>query len=106
MTKIALCALALSCALMPLAAGADTSPLVNRVIVQQALQQQLQNQLNTQAVQLQAQQELSRATVQSGLEQQMQQLQYLELQQQLNLIRLQDSAVRSSHSHKIRHHSH
>jgi hypothetical protein len=89
--------------LAPLAARADTSPLVNRVIVQQALQQQLQNQLNTQATQLQAQQDLSRATLQAQMQQDLLQLQYLELQQQLNLMKIQTRAV-SPRAHKPHRH--
>jgi opacity protein-like surface antigen len=89
--------------LAPLAAQADTSPLVNRVIVQQALQQQMQNQLNLQASQLQAQQDFTRAALQAQMQQEILQLQYLQLQQQLNLVRIQTRSL-SSHARKSRHH--
>jgi hypothetical protein len=103
MKKIATGAfLAVAAFALPLAASADTSPLVNRVIVQQALQQQMQNQLNTQTVQLQAQQDLARATVQAQLQQELLQLQYLQLQQQLNLMNIQLRA-RTTQTHKTRH---
>jgi hypothetical protein len=106
MMKIVLStALAVSAAVLPLAASADTSPLVNRVIVQQGLQQQMQNQLNVQSSQLQAEQDLSRANLQAQLQQQMLELQNLQLQQQINLIKLQQRA-RSSKFHKAPHHSH
>ena len=80
---------------LPLSAYADTSPLVNRVIVNQALQQQMQNQLDTQQAQLQAQQEQMRANLQSQLQQNTMTLQCLLLQQQLDLLKLQQR----SHKH-------
>lgn len=86
---------------------ADTSPLVNRVIVNQALQQQMQNQLNTQQIQLQSQQDITRASLQTELQQQSLQLQYLLLQQQLELLRIERRAhmhVHSPGSHRSRTH--
>ena len=80
---------------LPLSAYADTSPLVNRVIVNQALQQQMQNQLDTQQAQLQTQQEQMRANLQSQLQQNTMTLQCLLLQQQLDLLKLQQR----SHKH-------
>ncbi len=79
--------------LLPVAVRADVSPRVNRVIVTQALQQQMQNQLNTQAVRLESQQNLSRANLQAQMQQQLLQTQYLELQQQLNLMKIEMRAV-------------
>jgi hypothetical protein len=100
MTKLApFAALTVAAIALPSLSRADTSPLVNRVIVQQALQQQMQTQLNTQAVQLQTQQDVTRAAIQGDLQQQILQLQYLELQQQLNLMKLQVHA-RALHSSK------
>lgn len=77
---------------LPLSASADTSPLVNRVIVNQALQQQMQNQLDAQQAQLRAQQEQMRANLQSQMQQNAMTLQYLLLQQQLELLKLQQRA--------------
>ncbi len=91
--------------LAPLAASAQTSPLINQIQVQNALQQQMQNQLNTQAMQLQQQQNTSSSALQSQLQQQQLQLQYQELQQQLNLQRIQQRA-HSSNPHKPPRHSH
>lgn len=82
-------ALALLAALSSTAAYADTGPLVNRVIVNQALEQQLQNQLNVQQIQLQTQQDLMRANLQTQLQQQSMQLQYILLEQQLELLKIQ-----------------
>jgi hypothetical protein len=103
-----LLAAVLFCAIaaLPLAAPADTSPLANRIIVNQALQQQMQNQLNTQQTQLQTQQDITRANLQNQLQQENLQLQYNLLQTQLELLRLQQhthmrSAV--SHPRHIRH---
>jgi vacuolar-type H+-ATPase catalytic subunit A/Vma1 len=98
--------LAGACAALPLTASADTSPLVNRVIVDQALQQQMQNQLNTQQTQLQTQRDLMRANLQSQMQQQQLQMQYLLLQQQIELLKIQQRArAHSSVSHR-RHHGH
>ncbi|HET6896619.1 MAG TPA: hypothetical protein VFH72_14640 [Candidatus Baltobacteraceae bacterium] len=85
--------LAAAFAALPLAASADTSPLVNRVIVDQALQQQMQNQLNTQQTQLQTQRDLTRANLQSQMQQQQLQMQYLLLQQQIELLKIQQRAT-------------
>ena len=75
-------------ALFPVQTLADTHPAVNRVIVQQSLQNQMQNQLNTQQTQLQTQQDAARASIQYQTQQQMLQLQYLLLQQQLEVMHL------------------
>lgn len=84
----------------PLTALADTSPLVNRVIVDQALQQQMQNQLNVQQMQLQTQQDLTRTNLQAQMQQQSLQMQFLLLQQQMELLKIQQPAHRrSSFSH-------
>ena len=104
LAAVAACALAA----VPLAAAADTSPLVNRVIVDQALQQQMQNQLNTQQTQLQTQQDITRANLQGQMQQQQIQMQYLLLQQQIELLKIQQRArlhAQSSRSHH-RHHGH
>lgn len=79
---------------LPLTAAADTHSSVNRVIVQQSLQQQMQNRLDVQQTQLQTQQDAMRASVQLQTQQQILQLQYLLLQQQLRL------SAPSSKSHK------
>lgn len=98
-------ALALLAFAAPVVASADTSPLVNRVIVNQTLQQQLQNQLNLQANQLQNAQDLTRANLQLQLQNQQQLMQFLELQQEINLLNARQRAV-SSKSHKPPHSSH
>jgi hypothetical protein len=94
-------------AALPFCASADTSPLVNRVIVSNALQQQLQNQLNVQQLNLQQQQELLHSNLQNQMQQNAASMQYLLLQQQLFLLRLeqiQERALqRSSRSHKTKH---
>lgn len=93
-------------ALSPLAVRADTSPFMNRVIVNDALQQQMQNRLNIQQTTLQTQQDLTRLRLQSQLQQQQNDLQYLLLQQQLQLLRLEQmSGKRSSVSHPKKPHS-
>jgi len=93
-----------ACALtaVPLTALADTSPLVNRVIVDQALQQQMQNQLNTQQTQLQTQQDLMRANLQGQMQQQQIRMQYLFLQQQIELLKIQERAHPHARSHRHR----
>lgn len=78
--------------MMPLAARADTSSLMNRVIVQQSLQQQMQNQLNTQAQELRGQQNISNANLQSQMMRENFQMRQLQLQQQINLLQLQHEA--------------
>jgi hypothetical protein len=99
---VLLCALSM----LPLMASADTSTPVNRVIVNQALQDQLQNQLNVQQAQLQTRQALLRAGLQNDVLQQQIELRYLLLQQQLELIKLeQREQLRSSRSHHQHHHS-
>jgi hypothetical protein len=104
MKKYAAALVAAALALLPLAAPADTSPLVNRVIVSNALQQQLQNQLNVQQSQLQLQQYNLRLNLQNQMQLNGSTMQYLLLQQQLYLLRLeqiQERALRhSSGSHK------
>lgn len=104
MKKYAVAVAAAAMLALPLSAHADTSPLVNRVIVNQALQQQMQNQLDTQQTQLQIQQDQMRSNLQSQLQQNAATLQYLLLQQQLRLLDLQQrSHKHSSVSHKSRH---
>jgi ABC-type transport system involved in Fe-S cluster assembly fused permease/ATPase subunit len=99
-------ALAAAICAVPLSVRADTSTLVNRVIVNQALQQQMQNQLNVQQIRLQSQQDLTRANLQGELQAQSAQLQYILLEQQLQLLQLRQRArVHSSHSHKTRPHN-
>lgn len=102
MIKYAAALAAASMLALPLAASADTSPLVNRVIVSQALQQQMQNQLNTQQTQLQSQREALRANLQSQLQQNTATLQYILLEQQLELLKLPQRA--RAHSQRGRHH--
>lgn len=93
-------------ALSPAAALSDTHPFVNRIIVQQALQQQMQTQLQAQQTQLQTQQDAARANVQTQLLKESAQAQYLLLQQQLLLQQLRlRGAQASSHSHKAERHS-
>ncbi len=87
-------------AALPLAASADTDPVINRLIVDHALQQQMQNQLSTRQTQLQTQQDLMRANLQNQMLQQNLQMQYLLLQQQLELLKLEQRAhVRHAHPH-------
>lgn len=91
---------------LPLTARADTSPAVNRVILNQALQQQMQNQINTQQTQLETQQNQLRANVQSQMQQNNAALQYILLEQQLELIKIEQRAhTHSSSSHKTHRHS-
>jgi hypothetical protein len=94
-------ALAAAVCALPLSARADTSTLVNRVIVSQALQQQMQNQLNAQQIRLQSAQDLTRANLQGQLQTQNAQIQYILLEQQLQLLQIeQRERAHSSHSHK------
>jgi uncharacterized membrane protein len=73
----------------PLIANAQTSPLANRIIVQQAVQNQLQNQLNAQTRQLQGEQNISNANLQMQLLRETTLTQSSQIQQQLNLMNLQ-----------------
>ena len=88
------------------AASADTSPVVNRVIIQQSVQQQMNNQLQTESLQLQMQQQQSQATLAQQMQQQFV-LQQLQMQQnQMTLIELRALLnARSSKSHKRSPHS-
>ena len=97
--KIASAVLALAFLALPPSApaAADTS---------QALQQQMQNQLNVQQIQLQTQQDLMRANLQTQLQQQNMQMQYILLEQRLELLKIQERAhacaKRASTARKIR----
>jgi hypothetical protein len=103
--KIALLALIAAAIVTTALVKADTDPLINRIIVQQSLQHQMQSQLNVQARQLQNQQNLSRADLQNQLVHENLQMQYLQLQQQLNLIRLQQQ-VKSMRRSAVPKHPH
>lgn len=98
-------ALLCAAAALPFPAVADTHPFVNRVIVQQALQNQMQNRLDVQQMQLQAQQDAVRASILSQTQQQILQLQYLLLQQQLQMMQLRRAPAPSSTFHKPHPHS-
>jgi hypothetical protein len=105
MKKMLAAILAIVAMALPAVASADTSPLVNRVIVNDALQQQMQNQLNIQQTQLQTQRDISRASLQSQMQQLNLQMQYLLLQQQLDLLRIEQRAHAAS-TRARRHHKH
>ncbi|HLI96373.1 MAG TPA: hypothetical protein VKT72_09840 [Candidatus Baltobacteraceae bacterium] len=107
MKKYAAALIAFALAALPLATQADPSMRVNRVIVSNALQQQLQNQLNVQQTQLQLRQNLQQLNLQTQMQQNSSTMQYLLLQQQIYLLRLEQIQERalqhSSHSHKAHH---
>jgi len=106
MKKYAAAAVICAFSVLPLHAGADPSTLVNRVIVNQALQQQLQNQLNAQQAQLEAQQAQQRLALQTQMLTQRFTLQNIMLEQQLELLKLQQRALgHAAAHHKVRRHS-
>lgn len=86
----------MAAAALPVCANADTSSAANRVIVQQALQAQMQAQLQTRQTQLQAQQDLVRLQLQTQLQLQRLQIQQLLIEQELQALQ-RTRAARAAH---------